>query len=54
MVSDLHTVIPHVKFVDDTTMVEVSAKCTGWRKQTGASQIDVYEDEVLGYRYFEW
>ncbi len=45
VVSDLHTVIPGVKFVDDTTMVEASAKCTGPRMQTCVDQVANWSNE---------
>ena len=49
MVSDLHTDIPDVKFMDDTTLSELAPKKEGSKMQSAANQVEKWsEDNQLG------
>ena len=49
MVSDLHTDIPDVKFMDDTTLSELAPKKEGSQMQAAANQVEKWsEDNQLG------
>ncbi len=39
MVSDLHTDIPYVKYMDDTTLIEIAKKQSGSNMQHATEQV---------------
>ena len=45
MVSDLHTDIPDTKFMDDTTLVEITQKCKGSQMQKSADDVGRWSTE---------